>query len=147
MYTTLYFYFCIHCSVFIIKNLVSIHHHTVDPLYLFHPSPALSPLVITTQISVSKCFCLAWFVCLFCLFSIFEWNHMVFVFLHMTYFTKHNTLKGFPCGSAVKISPAMQEPQETWVWSLGREDPMEEGMAIHSSILASRTHGWRSLVG
>ena len=26
--------------------------------------------------------------------------------------------------------------QETWVWSLGREDPLEKGMAIHSSILA-----------
>ena len=28
--------------------------------------------------------------------------------------------------------------QETWVRSLGREDPLEEGMAIHSSILAWR---------
>ena len=26
--------------------------------------------------------------------------------------------------------------QETWVPSLSREDPLEEGMAIHSSILA-----------
>ena len=25
---------------------------------------------------------------------------------------------------------------ETWVWSLGREYPLEEGMAAHSSILA-----------
>ena len=28
--------------------------------------------------------------------------------------------------------------QETWVWSMGREDPLEEGMATHSSILAWR---------
>ena len=28
--------------------------------------------------------------------------------------------------------------QETWVWSLGQEDPLEKGMAIHSSILAWR---------
>ena len=28
--------------------------------------------------------------------------------------------------------------QETWVWSLGWEDPLEEGMATHSSILAWR---------
>ena len=27
---------------------------------------------------------------------------------------------------------------ETWVWSLGREDPLEKGMATHSSILAWR---------
>ena len=26
--------------------------------------------------------------------------------------------------------------QETWVQSLGREDPLKEGMATHSSILA-----------
>ena len=30
----------------------------------------------------------------------------------------------------------MQETQETWVQSLGGEDPLEEEMAIHSSILA-----------
>ena len=28
--------------------------------------------------------------------------------------------------------------QETWVQSLGREDPLEKGMATHSSILAWR---------
>ena len=27
---------------------------------------------------------------------------------------------------------------ETWVWSLGQEDPLEKGMAIHSNILARR---------
>ena len=32
-----------------------------------------------------------------------------------------------------KNPPAMQE---TWVQSLGQEDPLEEGMATHSSILA-----------
>ena len=34
----------------------------------------------------------------------------------------------------VKNLPATQEPQETWVQSLGQEDPLEEGMATHSSI-------------
>ena len=34
----------------------------------------------------------------------------------------------------VKNLPAMQE---TWVQSLGQEDPLERGMATHSSIL-----GW-----
>ena len=32
----------------------------------------------------------------------------------------------------------MQEMQETWVQSLGQEDPLEEEVATHSSILASR---------
>ena len=35
----------------------------------------------------------------------------------------------------VKNSPAMQETQEMWVQSLGQEDPLEEEMATHSSIL------------
>ena len=35
----------------------------------------------------------------------------------------------------VKNMPAMQE---TWVQSLGWEDPLEEDMAAHSSILAWR---------
>ena len=35
----------------------------------------------------------------------------------------------------VKNLPAMQD---TWVWSQGQEAPLEEGMAIHSSILAWR---------
>ena len=34
-----------------------------------------------------------------------------------------------------------------WVRSLGREDPLEEGMATHSSSLACESHGERSLVG
>ena len=28
--------------------------------------------------------------------------------------------------------------QEIWVWSLGQEDSLEEGMATHSNILAWR---------
>ena len=38
----------------------------------------------------------------------------------------------------VKNLPAMQKLQETQVQSLGWEDPLEEGMATHSSILAWR---------
>ena len=48
---------------------------------------------------------------------------------------------GFPSGSAVKNPPAMQEPQETEVQSLSQEDPLEEGMATHSSVLAWRIPG------
>ena len=40
---------------------------------------------------------------------------------------------GLPSDSMVKNLPEMQEPG---VPSLGREDPLEEGMATHSSILA-----------
>ena len=36
--------------------------------------------------------------------------------------------------------------QETWVQSLGWEDSLEKGLATHSSILAWRIPGQRSLV-
>ena len=38
----------------------------------------------------------------------------------------------------VKNLPAMHE---TWVRSLGQEDPLEKGMTTHSSILAWRIPG------
>jgi len=41
--------------------------------------------------------------------------------------------QGFPGGSVVKNLPAQQEMQ---ILSLGQEDPLEEGMATYSSILA-----------
>ena len=47
-------------------------------------------------------------------------------------------LLGFPGGSVVKNPPAVQEPQKRWLQSLGREDPLEEGMATHFSIHAGR---------
>ena len=37
--------------------------------------------------------------------------------------------------------------QETLVQSLSWEDPLEKGMATHSSILPEEFHGQRSLVG
>ena len=37
--------------------------------------------------------------------------------------------------------------QETQVQSLGWEDPLEKGMATHSSILPGEFHGQKSLVG
>ena len=45
---------------------------------------------------------------------------------------------GFPRGSVVKNLPAIQEPPEMLVQSLGGEDALEEGMATHSRILAWR---------
>ena len=50
---------------------------------------------------------------------------------------------GFPCGSVVKNPPAMQEMQ---VRSLRRKNPLEEEMAILSSILAWRIP-WREEPG
>ena len=41
-------------------------------------------------------------------------------------------LRAFPGGSGVKNFRAMQETQ---IWSLGHKDPLEKGMATHSSTL------------
>jgi len=46
---------------------------------------------------------------------------------------------GFPGGSVVKNLAIMQEMQETQVQSLGQKHPLEEEMAIDSSILAWET--------
>ena len=44
----------------------------------------------------------------------------------------------------VKCLPAIQE---TWVRSLGWEDPLEKGMAPCSVFLSGKFHGQRSLAG
>ena len=54
------------------------------------------------------------------------------VYLNIRY-TTISLMYSFPGSSDIKNLPAMQE---TWIQSLGWEDPLEEGMATHSSILA-----------
>ena len=44
----------------------------------------------------------------------------------------------FPGDTVVKNPPAKQE---TWVQSLGQEDPLEKKMATHSTIPAGKSHG------
>ena len=41
----------------------------------------------------------------------------------------------------------VQKLQDTQIRSPGQEEPLEEEMATHSSILAWETHGQRSLAG
>ena len=45
---------------------------------------------------------------------------------------------GFPGGLGVKNHSAVQKTQEMQVRSLGGENPLQKGMATHSSILAWR---------
>ena len=42
---------------------------------------------------------------------------------------------------------AKQETQEMWVQSLGREDPLEEGMATTPALLPGESHRQRRLAG
>ena len=59
---------------------------------------------------------------------------VVFVDFHNPY--NHPVIRSSLVAQLVKNLPAMRE---TWVRSLGWEDPLEKGTATHSSILA-----WRS---
>ena len=56
-------------------------------------------------------------------------------------------LGAFLVAQTVKNPPEMQE---TWIRSLAREDPLEKGMAIHSSILAwsipMDKGAWRAII-
>ena len=54
---------------------------------------------------------------------------------------------GFPSGSVIKNLPAVQEPQEMRVQSLGQEDPLEEGTATHFSLLAWKISWTEKVVG
>ena len=61
--------------------------------------------------------------------------------------TKEFTLWASLGVQTVRNLPAARE---TWVQSLGQEDPLEEGMATHSSILAWRIPtdrgAWQAIV-
>ena len=57
------------------------------------------------------------------------------VFLKLTYAIKKTHNWASLVAQTVEDLPAVQEP---WVRSLGWDDPLEEGMATHSSVLAWR---------
>ena len=52
-----------------------------------------------------------------------------------------------PMLGQAQVAKNLPAVQETWLGSLGQEDPLEKGMATHSSILAWRIPGERSLTG
>ena len=66
--------------------------------------------------------CFPFISCVFHLFHVFSFCY-----------TFINNFRASLVVQTVKNPPAMQETQ---VWSLGREDPLEKGMATHSSIPA-----------
>ena len=63
---------------------------------------------------------------------------------HYTIFITRSLERRLPMAQMVKNLPKMQE---TRVWFLGQEDPLEEGMATHSGILAWRIPWTESLAG
>ena len=59
------------------------------------------------------------------------WSHLVL--FNSVYYSIQRLPQAFPRDSAVKIQPAMEGTQTQ---PLGREGPLEEEVATHSSILA-----------
>ena len=60
------------------------------------------------------------------------------MWIYNTFFYIAVCIWASPMTQQVKNPPEMQEMQETQVWSLGQEYPLEEGMATCSSILAGK---------
>ena len=60
-----------------------------------------------------------------------------------------NCLYLVPVGQAplaAQLVKNLHAVQETWVLSLGQEDPLEKGTATHSSILAWERGAWLTAV-
>ena len=70
-----------------------------------------------------------------------RWCLSVFIYI---YSYSYMNMKASLVAQTVKNLPAMQK---TWVWSLGWEDLLEEGMVTHSSILVWRIPWQKSQVG
>ena len=74
-------------------------------------------------------------ICIFLRFIIYNSSILLYNFVLVSAIHQHESAWCFPGGSDGKNLPAMQE---THIQCLGREDPLEKGMATHSSILAWR---------
>ena len=74
--------------------------------------------------------------CICSLSSIYTFNSYILFHRNKLYLVREG--RSSLVAQTVKNLPAAQE---AWVRSLGREDPLEEGLAAHSSILAWRIPG------
>ena len=99
--------------------LLSLLHWQADSLPLHHLG---SPYTKIPFIYLIQCYSN---YCLYMYNLSNKWIYHAYVFVYDNV--------GLPSGSEVKYLPTMQE---TWVRSLGWEDPLEKGMANHASILA-----------
>ena len=66
------------------------------------------------------------------------WHSFTYSFIQCLFIFPRTLWVGFPGDSVVNNLPTVQELQETQIWSLGLEYPLEKGMAPHFSILAWR---------
>ena len=124
-----------------VKGFSVVNEAEVD-VFLEYPCFFHDPTVFGNLISGSSAFSKS---------SLYIWKFLIHVLLKPSlkdfehYFAsmwnEHNCMVVWtffgasPVAQMVKNLPAVHE---TWVWSLGWEDPLKEGMATHFSILAQR---------
>ena len=90
-----------------------------------------------------------WFSIFFCLFNLFK-NLFLLIFFFCFLLLEYSLTDQLPSGIVVKNLPANAgdaRDQEAWVWSLDWEDPLEEEMETHSSIIAWKIPGTEEPVG
>ena len=91
-FTSLYLNFCVDYIMFTTQRLIIMHHCTYMCNHPFCPPPSSLSLWLPE----------IWFLSLgvhLLLFlpSSYEWDHVVFEFLPLTYLTDHNTIRVHPC--------------------------------------------------
>ena len=105
------------------------------------PSPAgaylLNQMPLPTKSGVLFCICI---LLLFYSAEYFKGNIYQLSRVHS------KCREAFQVVLVVNNPPANAVNRETWVQSLDWEDPLEEGMTAHPSILAGGSHGQRNLV-
>ena len=76
------------------------------------------------------------------------WSHLpLFISPHDSLGEQETCSWSFTWGELAQMVKNLPAVQETWIWSLGWEDPLEKGMATHSSILDWRIPGTEELAG
>ena len=106
---------CLHSLI--IRDLIESKKQILQPIFIFLSQKILPQNILCHYDMLIILLRVLWLQCLF-LFS----NHS-------------KSLLGFPVAQVVRNPPTMRK---TWVPSLGCKDPLEDGMATHSSILAWR---------
>ena len=119
------------CFVFWLQHLDHLHFKVILDMYVF----------ISILFFFCSCFCRVFvvvvpffFLCSLCSLPLCFDGYCVSFFV----------CRASLMAQTVKTPPAMQE---AWVQSLGWEDPLEEGMATHSSILAGESPWTEELGG
>ena len=78
----------------------------------------------------------SWYLVMWSRLSYLNWNTHIY---KVSTFKNSFLLWTFGASLVVQTVNNLPAMQETWVWSLGQEDPLEKGKATHSNILAWRT--------